>query len=298
MTIQQLEYILEVNRSGSINQAAQNLYVSQSSVSSAVCSLEKELGEQIFQRKWNGVVPTPRGFEILEYASQICEIHKSMAAGRKPLKRTIRISYPSHPCFGNAYIRLLEEYRNNSDVVFVQASSEQFEQKLALSELNLAIRAILAPYTRTAEHHYKQYGLEGQKLGSLQAVLSISSAHPLFQKPDLCVQDFRNETVISTDRGVSSELMRCSVDIHPDRILMVHDTNTRRELWKRGFGYFISYMTDPNYITQERKLIPIPELRFDFIAVTNPTRPMSQEIRRYLELVEEELGPHHFKQQT
>ena len=42
MTFQQLQYLLEVNRTGSFTTAAKNLFVTQSSVSNAITSLEKE----------------------------------------------------------------------------------------------------------------------------------------------------------------------------------------------------------------------------------------------------------------
>ena len=44
MTLLQMSYILEIDRCGSINRAAQNLFVSQSALSSAIAEVEKELG--------------------------------------------------------------------------------------------------------------------------------------------------------------------------------------------------------------------------------------------------------------
>ena len=44
MTFQQLEYIVEISKCGSINKAAQKLFLSQSGISTAVRELENELG--------------------------------------------------------------------------------------------------------------------------------------------------------------------------------------------------------------------------------------------------------------
>ena len=46
MTLLQMNYILEIDRCGSINRAAQNLFVSQSALSSAIAEVEKELGSR------------------------------------------------------------------------------------------------------------------------------------------------------------------------------------------------------------------------------------------------------------
>ena len=62
MTIQQLEYLLEVNRAGSITAAAKNLFVTQSSVSCAVGALEAELGipEENRFASWQELLAQPR----------------------------------------------------------------------------------------------------------------------------------------------------------------------------------------------------------------------------------------------
>lgn len=91
MTIQQLEYILEVNRAGSMSRAAKNLFVSHSSVSNSVAALEEELGFPIFERNYQGVVPTARGHEVLEHAAQVCEHLRRMRDGKSQLSRRIRI---------------------------------------------------------------------------------------------------------------------------------------------------------------------------------------------------------------
>lgn len=44
MTLQQLQYLVALAESNSINQAAQNLFVSQSGISKAIKQLESELG--------------------------------------------------------------------------------------------------------------------------------------------------------------------------------------------------------------------------------------------------------------
>ena len=58
MTLLQMSYILEVDRCGSINRAAQNLFVSQSALSSAIAEVERELGITIFHRSNRGIALT------------------------------------------------------------------------------------------------------------------------------------------------------------------------------------------------------------------------------------------------
>ena len=71
MTLMQLRYIITISETGSLNKAADLLYVSQPSLTSSVKELEKELGITIFNRSGRGVTLTNDGAEFLLYAKQI-----------------------------------------------------------------------------------------------------------------------------------------------------------------------------------------------------------------------------------
>ena len=58
MTLMQLRYIITISETGSLNKAADLLYVSQPSLTSSVKELEKELGITIFNRSGRGVTLT------------------------------------------------------------------------------------------------------------------------------------------------------------------------------------------------------------------------------------------------
>lgn len=71
MQLHQLIYILEVEKTGSMNKAAKNLFVSQPNLSSSISNLEKELNVQIFKRTNKGVEITPDGKLIVQQARGI-----------------------------------------------------------------------------------------------------------------------------------------------------------------------------------------------------------------------------------
>ena len=73
MTLQQLRYLIAIAEYGSINAAAQNLYASQSNLSTAIKELEQELGITVFTRSNRGVTLTNDGTELLGYARQVIE---------------------------------------------------------------------------------------------------------------------------------------------------------------------------------------------------------------------------------
>lgn len=71
MTIQQCKYVLEIARLGSFNEAAKQLFVAQSGLSSSIKQLEAELGIRIFDRSKSGVCLSSDGAEFVRYAEQI-----------------------------------------------------------------------------------------------------------------------------------------------------------------------------------------------------------------------------------
>jgi DNA-binding transcriptional LysR family regulator len=72
MNIEQLIYIVEVAKYNSLSIAAQNLHVTQSTISQSITNFEKELGIKILKRsRGHGAVPTDEGRIILKLAYEV-----------------------------------------------------------------------------------------------------------------------------------------------------------------------------------------------------------------------------------
>ena len=71
MTLIQLHYLIVIAETNSLNKAAEQLYVSQPSLTSAIKELEKELGVTLLYRSGRGVTLTNDGVEFLLYAKQL-----------------------------------------------------------------------------------------------------------------------------------------------------------------------------------------------------------------------------------
>ena len=78
MTLQQLHYAIIISETGSLNKAAEILYVAQPSLTSAIKELEKEVGIAIFHRSGRGVTLTNDGVEFLSYARQVYQQYESL----------------------------------------------------------------------------------------------------------------------------------------------------------------------------------------------------------------------------
>ena len=281
MTIQQLQYILEVNRTRSITQAAKNLYVTQAGISSAISSLEDELGFQIFTRSWQGAVPTERGSRVLEQASRICEHHRVMVGGEPTGARSVRIETGQYLPMSTAFIKLAKECRDRSDVFLVHENQNKEKvriEKLSIFEADLVVMMILM-YDSNVQARLEWEIKEKEKLGlemtvrkAIPTVLRIGPGHRLYDVPDLRAEDFRGELIIDTPNAtmVKSNMMQPFVGSDPDRVLLEANQTMRYRMVTEGLGYMVGC----NYY---------------LVSITNPSRPLCPEAQRYLELLDEEL---------
>jgi len=78
MDIRQIQYFLSIVDTGSFSAAADEHYISQSSLSKIIISLEKELGVSLFDRSKRKVFLTEAGEAFLSHARTLSESYKSM----------------------------------------------------------------------------------------------------------------------------------------------------------------------------------------------------------------------------
>ncbi len=84
MNLLHLKYAVEIEKTGSITKAANNLFMGQPNLSKAIKELENEIGITIFRRTTKGVVPTEKGGEFLGYAKAVLEQFDEMVSLYKP----------------------------------------------------------------------------------------------------------------------------------------------------------------------------------------------------------------------
>ena len=71
MNIEYLKTFLALASNGNFTKTAQNLFISQSTVSIRIRELEKEIGKELFKRNHGAAVLTLPGKALVEYAEKI-----------------------------------------------------------------------------------------------------------------------------------------------------------------------------------------------------------------------------------
>ncbi len=105
------KYAVEVEKTGSITQAAENLFMGQPNLSKAIMELEETLGFQIFERTSKGVIPTEKGVSFLVYAKNILASIEKMEAlsDRNNTGQTLSLAFSRSFYIASAVRRLVTE---------------------------------------------------------------------------------------------------------------------------------------------------------------------------------------------
>ena len=113
------KYAVEVERLGSITQAADNLYMAQPNLSKAIKELEDSVGITIFKRTSKGVIPTQKGAEFLVYAKNIlAQIEKmeSLNNTDSTFRQCINISIPHGSYIANGLTKFVAEMDPDKEI--------------------------------------------------------------------------------------------------------------------------------------------------------------------------------------
>lgn len=119
MRLYQLEYFIKIVECGSLTRAAQELYLSQPSLTKAVSGLESEYNLKLFSRSAKGIRLTPKGRDFLDYARSVVESCHALenTFGQKDRPAVQRIAVASQQ-LDFVYDVILNLYQENSGKTF------------------------------------------------------------------------------------------------------------------------------------------------------------------------------------
>ena len=247
MTLQQLRYVIEIVNCGSMNAAAEKLFVTQPSLSNAVKELEKELGIEIFLRSSRGISLSAEGAEFLGYARQVveqAELLEQRYTDKKPSRRLFSVSTQHYAFSVNAFVNLIREYNQNEYEFTLRETQthdiiedvKNLRSEIGVLYLNDFNEKVLLKILRESN-------LGFHPLFEAKPHVFVSNAHPLSGRASVRLEDLTPYPCLSFEQGVynsfyySEEIL--STVYHPKSIL-VSDRATLFNLLIGLDGYTIS----------------------------------------------------------
>lgn len=208
MTLTQLNYLITIAETKSLNKAAEQLYVSQPSLTNAIKELEKELGITLFYRSGRGVTLTNDGTEFLLYAKQIYGQYESVLEkyGKGgSYKKKFGVSTQHYSFAVKAFVDMAKEF-DMSKYEFALRETKTME---VISDVNTMKSEIgilyLSDFNRKAiEKLLKSYNLEFHHLVDCQAYVYIWKDHPLAKEASISFAQLNGYPCLSFEQGDNS----------------------------------------------------------------------------------------------
>ena len=187
VNLRHLEYFVKVSKMGSINKAAQALYISQPYLGKIMHDLESNLGVKLFIRSRSGVSLTAEGLEFLEHSKKILREMDQLWFLQQPETSASESLAVSMTRFSH----IMESF---SEVVMHHKSEPSFSHRLYEGNCDEVIEDVVSGRVDVGVLHFddrkhkamtqtlESKGLKYHFLAKVEPHIIISRNHPLIQQ--------------------------------------------------------------------------------------------------------------------
>lgn len=192
MTVQQLQFVLEVAKTKSITQAARNLFLSQPNLSSSIKSLEEELGITIFDRTSRGMLLTTAGKHLVKQSGTILSALDALQRELKqPQEYHFRVNISKSKAAFNAFVDLCEKYQAEPKIQLSSFSDTLEDPVRSMEDNQYDVSIFAAPTTRNMSVLCGSSNLRFVTLVELPMFIWLSKSHPLAQPGAFSLEKLR-----------------------------------------------------------------------------------------------------------
>lgn len=205
MTLQQLKYAVTVAECGTISAAAEKLFISQPSLTTAIRELESKMGVTIFSRTNRGVIVSREGEEFLGYARQIlsqAQLLQERFSGQEQGEKRFAVSSQHFNFTVLAFSRLVQNFRGpRYSFHFRETTTYEVLEDVSQLRSEVGILALNEDNERFLRRMFGKLGLEFTELKRVQAELFVSAEHPLAGRRFVTVEDVSPYPCITFEQG-------------------------------------------------------------------------------------------------
>ena len=205
MTLQQLRYVIEVAKTGSMNVAAKQLFVSQPSLSMAIRELENDVHISIFERTTKGVVITAEGEEFLGYARQIINQvelleDKYIEAGQ--IKKKFGVSAQHYSFAVKAFVEMVKGFdMDKYEFARREARTHDVIHDVVTGKSEIGILYTNEFNEKVLNKIFKDNQLEFIHLFTCQGYAYLWKNHPLAGKKVIALEELQDYPCLSFEQG-------------------------------------------------------------------------------------------------
>lgn len=297
MNINYIRYALEISRYGSINRAAKQLYISQSSLSRGIKELEDQIGIKIFDRSATGIVTTHQGQEFLNQASKLDMQYKYLEdmyfSDYKPNVFHLSVSSVRYAAANRAVINLYNRHSGSEfqNICFEETSVEDVIQHVydGLFSLGILISSVdKRDYWRSSAASRK---LSYTVLATQNACVFLGDGHPLSKEATVSLEqliDYPHATMAQSD---VSPIYYCSGINNYDfrtvaRRILVSDRAALYDILRETNAYYIGLnLGDTSQCAKGIRFMPIQsaDVKMDCVLIALKDHILNETEKEFVE---------------
>lgn len=205
MTLQQIKYVLGIADAGSLNKAAERLYVAQPSLTSTIHALEDELNITIFNRTSKGITLTNDGREFVANVRQLYQNYESIIekyGELEPRKKKFGVSTQHYSFALKSFVEMVKSFNiDEYDFAIRETKTREVIEDVANLKSELGI-LYLSDYNRNfIQKFLKARELEFIHLIDCKAYVYIWKNHPLAQNKSISFEELKDYPCLSFEQG-------------------------------------------------------------------------------------------------
>lgn len=240
MNLLHLKYAIEIEKTQSINKAAENLYMGQPNLSRAIKELERSMGVKIFQRTSKGMIPTPEGIEFLGYAkkilAQVDQVENLFSKNKRNTQK-FSISVPRSSYISSAFVNFCSKIDEDkrAEIYYQETNNQQAIRNILENDFKMGIVRYDVNYEETFKKYLEEKKLEAKDIFQFKYNIVVSKNDPLALKSSVTTEDLSNYIIIShADPYVPSlpahDLQKEDMGYNNERHIFVYERASQLEL--------------------------------------------------------------------
>lgn len=297
MNLKQLEIFLAVAKTGSFSKGAEATFITQSTVSQHISSLESDFGVKLLDRTGRGALLTEGGKVLFQHARQVIA---DVDAIKQAMRRFSGIedtelkiggsNIPANYMIPQLLPILIERFPTLR-MVLIQGDSREILEKLGREEIELGI----------VGSRFDEEGFDFAPLGRDEISLVVNHAHPWSGRKSVGLEELINESLIlrepgsGTGKTVGEALTKAGIAPQKLKVTAYLGSNEAVKHAVIG-GLGISFVSElsvrKELERQELSIVPVKGLKISrhFYLASRAGRELSPAAKAFAAVIREKRG--------
>lgn len=231
MTLQQIKYVIGIAENGSINKAAEKLFVSQPSLTASVHDLEAELGISIFNRTGRGVTLTNDGSEFILQARQLYANYQNLLekyGENGGLKKKFGISTQHYSFATKSFVEMVKKFNTDEyEFAIRETKTREVIEDVANLRSEIGIIYLSDINRKFMLQNFSAKDLEFHHLIDCKAFVYIWRGNPLAAKSEITIEDLKSYPCLSFEQGSDASIFLAEEILSDKEYFRTIKTNDR-----------------------------------------------------------------------